>query len=136
MTINVRPARDDDRAYLAKTIARCLQETHVGKGADWSSLLTEVTRLLGAWEADGAKLLVAVHPEDDDAIVGYAIGEPPTLHHVYVRGGADGMRGQGVARVLLAALGTCSRYSLPPSRCTSLVRRMTYAPSLTAGYAP
>lgn len=134
MPIVLRDLRESDRAYVAKTLARELQKTSVGRAADWTALSGEVDRALSAWLSEGARALVAVDSADEDTIVGYAVGKAPTLHHVYVRGGEHGVRKQGIARQMLEALGECFYYTLPPSQRTTLTRRMSYTPRLTAGY--
>lgn len=61
---------------------------------------------------DGTTLLIAHDPEDDDAIIGWALVEPnvspPVVHYVYVK---KAIRGTGVARALLV------RYGLPSVPC-------------------
>ena len=135
MPVTLRASRASDHAYLAKTLARCLGETGLARGADWPAWHDEVDRLLKAWVAEGARILVAALEADDDAIVGFCIGKPPALHYVYVRGGEAGVRGTGVARLMLEALGTFASYSLPPQNKTSLTKRLAYAPRLTVGFA-
>lgn len=130
MSVVVRAASESDRHYVAKTLARCLQDTTIGRGADWASLSDEVDALVSGWRAEGARLLVAVDEIDPDLVVGFVVGLAPTLHYVYVR--AQLRRG-GIARALLAELGACSRYTLVPSQRTTLTRRMTYTPRLTIG---
>lgn len=49
-----------------------------------------------------ARTLVAVSPLNDDAIMGWACGEPDTLHYVYV---GKGSRKGGICRALIEALG-------------------------------
>jgi GNAT superfamily N-acetyltransferase len=49
----------------------------------------------------GADFIVATPPDDKDLIIGWGCGEKPVVHFVYVK---PPYRGQGVARVIVAAL--------------------------------
>lgn len=78
-------------------------------------------------------IVCAVDEEAPDNIVGWAAKTGETLHYVYVRGGADGFRGKGVARALLAHLGELSSYSAKPPRQMAFLKGMKYKPCITFG---
>ena len=74
--------------------------------------IAEAQRVVAAWLAEGARLLVSVPEADDDAVVGWACGTGKVLHYVYVR---SEFRASGVARALVAELGAPRAYTLKPA---------------------
>lgn len=123
----IRAARPSDRPFIAKSLRGCLRETSVGRHADEPHMTAEVNALLDAWAAEGALSLVACDVEDEGVLLGFGVAQAPTLHALYVR---RDFRHLGLGRSLLAELGYCSRYTLPPPRGARLLARMTYAPRL------
>ena len=55
----------------------------------------------------GCVVLLAVNPANPDQLFGFAVAErdTPTLHYIYVKGGASALRRKGVGSDLLEALG-------------------------------
>ena len=104
----VRPGVQLDRAYLVSTWLR--SDLRTPRARECIRVYSrEQSRVVnGLLERETVTARVAVLPDDEDAIVGFAVlepahdGLPACIHYVYVR---DGLRRQGVARKLLAELG-------------------------------
>lgn len=89
-----REAGAEDLPYVIDVWGRyCLNKADK---QTWPSFKAAAYRVL---ERDDVDVLVAHDPEDRDAIWGFCVREPGTVHFVYVRRFA---RGNGIARRLTA----------------------------------
>ena len=96
----IRPVRVSDLAYVTDSWAKNDHEYRKVRTSVAVSAIRE--RLAG----DRVEIRVATLPDDEDAILGWAVVTPPNdrsaiVHYVYVRRDA---RLQGVARALLSDL--------------------------------
>lgn len=127
----IRDAAETDRAYIDQTFARSFRDSPTVRGADPSVWQLEAQRMVPAWQADGARIVVCVAAEDPDAILGWAAGNAAVLHYVYVR---HDFRGGGIAKQLVAALGSPRSYTLKPANPrTRVPGGWRFTPRLTMG---
>lgn len=89
--------------------------------------------MVPAWQAEGARVLVYAADEDPDAIIGWAAGSSSVLHYVYVR---HDFRASGIAKALVAELGSPKAYTLKPaSPRVRVPHGWRFLPRLTMGGA-
>ena len=89
----LRLGRPSDLAFVV--------DSWVKRGHHRNERLSDATaRVRALLASEGTELRIACLPDDEDAIVGWAVvvTKPPTLHYVYVR---KELRGNGIARALL-----------------------------------
>lgn len=95
--VAIRLGRPSDLPYVVDTWVKRGHTRHERLGAATARVRALLAR-------PDTVLRVAVLPDDEDAIIGWAAvsaADPPELHYVYVRKDA---RNQGVARILLAGI--------------------------------
>lgn len=103
----IRPYRSTDEGYVYNSWIRSMADDigliKHGKVADDEGFRRFMLEQKASIQdiQRGARTVVAVSPLDSDAIMGWACGEPGTLHFVYV--GKDSRR-MGLCRPLFAAL--------------------------------
>jgi len=93
----IRMGRPSDLPFVTDSWVKRGHE----KGERLRDATARVRRILAS---PSSVLRVAVLPDDDDAIIGWAVitaDDPPQLHYAYVR---KELRGQGIAKVLLVGV--------------------------------
>lgn len=133
MPVALRPLAETDRAYVVSTWQHNYADAAGVVGAEREAWRVEVGRMLAALLAGGAACVVACDDADPDTIVGWAIASraTKTLHFVYVR--AE-LRGTGIARQLVEAVGPIAAYSLQrANRRRAAPPGWAFRPSFTLG---
>lgn len=100
-----RDGRDGDLAFVVDTWRRSLNEQSWLCRFDRDVYFKLMAKHIGAVAREpGFKLRVACDPSDESSILGYAVLTGTELQYVYVRGGENSFREQGVAKMLLEGL--------------------------------
>lgn len=100
--VTIRAGTPHDHNYVIQSWVRANQGTAAAKSCHrvyYSEHHATVAALL---RRPTVHLTVACLPDDPDALMGWAVTEPDTIHYVLVRAEA---RRQGIARQLLSVLG-------------------------------
>lgn len=133
MPVALRPFAETDRAYVVSTWQHNYADAAGVVGADREAWRAEVGRMLAALLAAGASCVVACDDADPDTIVGWTLATraTKTLHFAYVR--AE-LRGTGVGRQLVEAVGPIAAYSLQrANKRRAPPKGWTFRPSFTLG---
>jgi GNAT superfamily N-acetyltransferase len=116
LTVKVRPVRDGDWPLIYDTFVRSagigqakLRPEVFKKGKTLGRFHKELAYRLDVLKSRDATFKVACDPDDNDLIMGWAAGEGPVLHYIYIK---TAYRGQGIARELVAELGLANQSPL------------------------
>jgi GNAT superfamily N-acetyltransferase len=97
VTLRIRPAKEDDLAFVIDAWRRSYENSPAVRGADREHYRVEMTRTIRRL-LDTAECRVACDPSDPDTIVGFAAFHGPELHYAYTK---QDFRGMGVQKQLL-----------------------------------
>lgn len=113
LEFTITRAADAHWNCILKSWLRAYEQTWRDKNQWWNKSVNKAQELLGtkyyaskhdevtSYRERGADFYVATPPDDLDLIIGWACGEAPVVHFVYVK---PPYRGQGVARALVGAI--------------------------------
>ena len=97
MTLRIRLAKPEDMAFVIDAWRRSYEGSPAVRHADREHYRIEMTRTIRRL-LDKAECRVAVDPEDEDTIAGFAAFTGAELHYAYTK---QDFRGMGIARQLL-----------------------------------
>lgn len=123
MEFGIREGKPDDYAYVTDTWVRCYRTSKAALDAG-DVYVAEQKRLIYHL-IQTSKLLIAHAPDDEDAILGWAIGRPgtdPVIYYAYVRSDA---RRQKLACTLL-----CRLLNTSPEELSCLKVQFSHRPML------
>jgi GNAT superfamily N-acetyltransferase len=96
----LRPGRPDDRAYVARTWVADYRSSTFAEWAGGSYYAGHNDSVTKCLDRSSVRVTVAHVPDDDSALLGFAVREGAVLHYVYVR--AD-LRRLGIAKAMLGS---------------------------------